>query len=324
MALTRCRECGDTVSTKATSCPHCGASFKANKKTILVWPYLITFTVLGALFLSALVFKSPKDDTSSSIQQTFTCEQGRPANGNVVDVTGSGHTLYMAPDTTAPAVFNKKATRIFGEPQYHQIDSSTRVQIQCEKGDWVKAQLTEPKWLTDVQGWTKREYLLPPRAFGEARTFSAQDIYWYDSTSKYKETIVRAVNRIQREDPRCKKHIDPASVFLSSVKSRPGKPVFFVTCGAGAKAVNVYFTPADVESPKPFRAPVHIDHARAINLCEAYATNHSVHPSTVKFSRFFDLTVVDTPNGNTTVRSTFTAKNSFNLELAFNIRCRSK
>ncbi len=62
----------------------------------------------------------------------------------------------MAPDSTVPAVLNKKATRILGEPQYYAIDSSTRVQIQCEKGDWVRVQLTEPEWLTDVKGWTKR------------------------------------------------------------------------------------------------------------------------------------------------------------------------
>jgi len=133
--------------------------------------------------------------------------------------------------------------------------------------------------------------------------------------------LVRAVNRIHREDPRCKKYIDPATVALSPSKSQPGKPVFFLTCGTGSNAVNVFFTPEDIASPQTFHAPVYIDHAGAVDLCEAYAKNHSVHPSTVDFSRILDLTTVDTPNGNTTVTSKFTAKNSFNVELTFNIRC---
>ncbi len=321
MALTRCRECGNTISTKATVCLHCGVPVRTIKKPIPTCRYLVAFTILGVLFISALVSQSPEVNRSSSLNQTFACEQGQPANGDVVDVIGSGHTLHMEPDAASPAVVNNKATRIFGETQYQSVDSSTRVQIQCEKGVWVKVQLTQPEWLADVQGWTKREYLLPPRASGEARTFTEQDIYWDDHTSKYKELVVRAVNRIHREDPRCKKSVDPATLALSPSKSRPGKPVFFLTCGMDLNAVNVFFTPEDVASPQPFQAPVHIDHTRAVDLCEAYAKNHSVHPSTVNFSRILDLAIVDTPNGSTAVTSRFTAKNSFDVELTFNIRC---
>ena len=43
--------------------------------------------------------------------------------------------------------------------------------------------------------------------------------------------------------------------------------------------------------------------------------------STVEFSRFLDIATSEHPNGRTQVQSSFTAKNSFGLELKFNISC---
>ena len=65
----------------------------------------------------------------------------------------------------------------------------------------------------------------------------------------------------------------------------------------------------------------HIDKSQAVGLCEAYAKKHAARPSTVDFSRFMDIAVTEHPNGRTRVTSTFTAKNSFNLEVKFNISC---
>lgn len=180
-------------------------------------------------------------DSNKSYTQ-FTCEEGQKSSGSIVDVSGMDHTLYSLPTTDSPAVINEKATQLIGSVQYHIIDSSTRVQIQCEKGDWVKVQLTEPEWLTHVKGWTKREYLLLPRTPGEVRTYTENDIYWDKITKNHKGLIVKEINRIHREDSRCKDYIEPSSVALSPSKSQPNAPVFFVTCGKDAGAVNVYFT----------------------------------------------------------------------------------
>ena len=68
-------------------------------------------------------------------------------------------------------------------------------------------------------------------------------------------------------------------------------------------------------------AAKHIDRSRAIDLCESHAKSKVNHPSTFSFSRVMDLAVNEHPNGRTTVTSSFTAKNSFNLELKHNIRC---
>ena len=98
-------------------------------------------------------------------------------------------------------------------------------------------------------------------------------------------------------------------------------PVFFVTCGKKHKVFNVFFSKSDVEEDKKFRAKKHISEVEAIALCENYAKANARHPSTVDFSKVMDLSVYETPNGRTRVTSTFTAKNSFNLELKHNIYC---
>jgi hypothetical protein len=199
---------------------------------------LLVFLIADTFLLSACG-KSP----------TFTCEQGQPASGDIVDVKGGGHTLLTSPDANAAAVVNEKASQIVRTTQYHSIDSSTRVQIQCEKEEWVKVQLTMPEWLTHVKGWTKRQNLLPPRAPGAFRTFTEEDIFWDEDTSKYKGAITQAINQIHRKVLLCKDYIQPATVALSSSKSRPNKLVFYITCGVGTNFVNVYFTQEGVVLP---------------------------------------------------------------------------
>jgi hypothetical protein len=162
--------------------------------------------------------------------------------------------------------------------------------------------------------------LAPETKAAELRVFGEKDVFWEDDTRKYKAIIVKALNRIHREDERCK-NLDPGSVFLAPDRSKPGKPVFFVQCSPGHDVVNVYFSPADVGSTKPFSAPGHIDHTKAVDLCEGYAKQHAAHPLTVDFSRTLSLAVTDQANGRTTVQSKFLATNSSNTELQYRIRC---
>jgi hypothetical protein len=67
------------------------------------------------------------------------------------------------------------------------------------------------------------------------RTFTEADIFFDDQTRPYKDLIVRAVNKIAREDPRCRDSLDPGGVVMSPSKSKPGKPVFFVTFVRGRR-----------------------------------------------------------------------------------------
>ena len=128
------------------------------------------------------------------------------------------------------------------------------------------------------------------------------------------------MNKIHRENSRCK-NIDTSSAYISSSKGTKSNPVFYVTCGKSPKVFNVFFSKSDVDADKVFKAKKHIAKSNAINLCENYAKSKSRHPSTVSFSRILDLSIYETPNGRTRVKSSFTAKNSLNLKLKYNITC---
>lgn len=150
--------------------------------------------------------------------------------------------------------------------------------------------------------------------------FSEADFMFDNKTLPYKKIIISGVNKIHRENSKCK-NIDTSSAYISGSKGTKLNPVFYVTCGKGFKAFNVFFSKSDVEKDKKFRAKRHIRKSRAINICENYSKSNARHPSTVDFSRVFDLSIYETPNGRTRVTSTFTAKNSFNLELKHKISC---
>lgn len=264
--------------------------------------------------------------TPTPIAQTppppkFECESGTAADGAVVNVIGSdGHDLRRTPD--GEKIVNEKATKILGSTQYQSIDNSTTVQIQCTDGDWARVQIQTPDWLKEHVGWVEHSALSAPLKPGEVREFTEADFSWDEDTSKAKPAIIKAVNRIHREDPRCKDSIYPSSVAKSDTESKAQKKsVYFVNCGDGAQSVNVYFDAKRADDPTPFRASGHIDKMRAIDLCEAYAKANASHPSTVEFSRFMDLATSEHANGRTRVQSSFTAKNSFGLELKFDINC---
>ena len=84
---------------------------------------------------------------------------------------------------------------------------------------------------------------------------------------------------------------------------------------------NAYFSKSDVEGEKTLAAIKHMDRRLAISKSEAYAKQTASHPSTVDFSWVMSLFVVEAPNGNTDVSSTFTAKNGHGVESKYNIRC---
>jgi len=150
--------------------------------------------------------------------------------------------------------------------------------------------------------------------------FTESDFYWDKNILPYKEIIITGVNKVHRENSRCK-IIDPSSAYISSSKGTTSNPVFFVTCGKGAEVFNAFFSKSDVENDVSVTAIKHIDKNVAIEKCENHAKNIATHPSTVDFSKFMDLAITEHPNGRTSVISTFTAKNSFNLEIKYQIRC---
>ncbi len=159
----------------------------------------------------------------------------------------------------------------------------------------------------------------PMKAPVHYRTFTRADFIWDDNTILYRDIIVAGVNKAHREVPGCAV-IDPQSAYIASSRGTPKNPVFWVTCGSGLKTFNYYFSKNDVKSSGKFKPVAHINSSRARKLCFDYVRAQAIHPSTVDFS-IFSLSINNYPNGNTLVVTTFTAKNSFNLELNYKVKC---
>lgn len=230
-------------------------------------------------------------------------------------------TLRRGPGVDSPAVDNAKATKALGSPQYHKIDGSTQVRQVCDKGEWTMVEISAPEWLAGIRGWVPKEALrIVERTSSGVPLLVEGDFYWDADTTPYKAAIVAVVNRIQQENRDCER-ADPGMVALSSDRSRPGDPVFFVTCEKAGQPFNVWFRPSDADASGTFAAVSSVKQGEAILLCEAAARQAAAHPSTVNFSTFLDVAYQSFPNGRAVLRSSFTAKNAFDLELKYQINC---
>lgn len=159
-------------------------------------------------------------------------------------------------------------------------------------------------------------------ASAAGQKFTDADFYWDAGTKDHKRLIIAAVNRLHREDARCRDVIHAGTASKSVTRSKAAnRPVFFVLCGEGHDTVTVHFDELSVKATAPLSAPVHVDQSAAVQFCEDYAKSRAVRPSTVSFSRFLDIAVAEHPNGRTTVFSSFTAKNNVDVELNYTIRC---
>lgn len=83
MALVKCRECGNTVSTEAKTCPKCGIKNPAKKE--LSWPAAFIIFAVGIIILSSLFGedatqpdtpKTPEQIRSEQIQKGFSAWDG--------------------------------------------------------------------------------------------------------------------------------------------------------------------------------------------------------------------------------------------------------
>lgn len=278
-------------------------------------PASITNTLLVAFAIVAL-------HGEAQAASAEPCGSGSTKSGQILRVNGSDVVLHAAPNAKSEKLINQKATQILKTTQYLTIDNTVTVIEDCTQGQWSRVRVKEPDWLQDSHiGWVQSSSLRGQKKdSGGFVEFTEADFVWDKKTSPYKKIIVAGVNKLHRENARCKT-IDPGTAYISSSKGSPSDPVFYVTCGTGAGVFNAFFSKSEVEKGTTLAAAKHIDRSRAIDLCESYAKSKTNHPSTFRFSRVMDLAVNEHPNGRTTVTSSFTAKNSFNLELKHNIRC---
>ena len=250
------------------------------------------------------------------------CDNQSTKTGISYKVSGSGINVRKGPGTEHEKIVNQKATSMLKTTIYISIDNSNTVIEECSQGDWSKIRVTDPDYLSSShRGWVASKFLRGKKTDSTGtEVFTEADFTFDGKTRPYKDVIMVGVNKVHRENSRCK-DIDPSSAYISSSKGTKSDPVFYVTCGKDLKVFNVFFSKSEVEKDMKFVEKKHITRSRAIELCENYAKSKATHPSTLDFSRFMDLSVLETPNGRTRVTSTFTAKNSFNLELEHNISC---
>jgi hypothetical protein len=259
--------------------------------------------------------------TVAATQIPDPCGEGGLILGDVVAVSGENE-LRIQPDASADRIKNVKASNALGTTKYHRIDGSTTVRRVCVQSEWSEVQIVTLEWLTHVRGWVPNEALREiERTASGQRVFKPDDIYWDEDTSPFKDEIVNIVNQIARENNQCKK-IDAYSVAKSSSRSKPGEPVFYVTCNSGTSAFNVWFSPVDAEAiAGSFGAIKPISRTAATQACESYARSIATHPSTVNFSHVWDLAFQQHPSGRARLVSRFNAKNGVNFELKYRIDC---
>lgn len=162
----------------------------------------------------------------------------------------------------------------------------------------------------------KEENNAPPQK--QPKIFVEKDFYFDKHNAPYKEIIIAGVNKVYKEHPQCTT-IDPGSATISSSKGSKENPVFFVTCGSGQNAFNVWFSKSDVIQNLPVTIIKHINRDVAADNCKKALLAKVFHPSTASFDLRPEIREV--PNGNTIVTHTFQAKNSFGLELKYQGRC---
>lgn len=155
--------------------------------------------------------------------------------------------LRLLPSNKAKKVINPKATETMHSIQYAQIDSSTKVREVCRQNGWSYVELTEPEWLvTSHKGWVQSNVLNAIKISGSGkRVYRENEVGWDKYTTPYKKQVLFAINNFLQDD--CKEGLDTFSVTQSPSRTTKKDPVFFIACGSGSKARNIFFKKSDIE-----------------------------------------------------------------------------
>jgi hypothetical protein len=181
------------------------------------------------------------------------CNEKSVRTGQMLRGSGSNIFLRTGPGERFDKIVNEKATQILKRTEHAVIDRSVIVSEECTQAGWSNIWVVKPDWLSvSHQGWVPSKVLRPEQKDASGKDiFTEEDFYWDKNTAPYKKLIVAAVNKIHREHSGCAA-IDPMSAAKASSRGTKRDPVFFVTCGTGAKAFNVYFSKSDIEKGKVF------------------------------------------------------------------------
>jgi hypothetical protein len=151
------------------------------------------------------------------------------------------------------------------------------------------------------------------------KVFTEGDVYWDSSNKKYKALIVKAINKVYRENERCASY-QGADISVTQ-KGTKANPMFYVSCNdQEGSPFNVFVSKSDIESDKLLTAPKHLDRNAAFTVCKKEITKR-LEEAQMSSASIYELNLVNFPNGRTRVTLAFDAKNLAGLKITNYVAC---
>jgi hypothetical protein len=278
---------------------------------------IATITVVTEGPKKAGVAKPPVDKSSVERKATeFSAGRGTPCwqDGKVTQIdfaVGIEGTLLTRPEKGAVPTKIIVGNEALPAP----LETTASVREICRVGDWSEVRVVSH---TDsvLQGWVPSSILRKVLTYSDGRrVYEARDFTWPAGVGSAKAAVVTLANRIMDQRSDCLA-IDAKNLVLAGPASTG---TFSVPCFVEGDLASFDFRVADAISGSNFRPVEPLTEDQAILACQHYAQSKASHPSTVEFG--WGNKFKGGSDGRTEVSTTFKAKNSFNLELEFDVTC---
>lgn len=288
------------------------------KAVAVIGTWIIAATIAAAtnaLPQSPTGVPARKPAAVAAVEGPETCEgiRARPKQFAVLH----GAPLHERADAQSEQV----SIQIGSEPQPKPVstDLTMTVREQCRSGNWSYVSILQlPSDIGKARGWVPTASLRPVNTdIDGRRIYGPEDFDWPDGSLRYQKAILTVVNRVMAQNSKCDA-FNPQSILMD--KDRAG--VLIKAACYGEEEQIVEFRPDDATNGRSFMpaAPVvATDERTALAYCQTALRERATHPSTVEIGYG---TFVAQSNGTATYRTTFTAKNAFNLTLKFATLCR--
>lgn len=200
------------------------------------------------------------------------------------------------------------------------IDTTMAVREACRSGKWSYVTILQlPSDIGKGKGWVPTADLRPVKTDKNGRRiYGPADFEWVDGSLRYQKAILTVANRVMAQNPKCDA-FNSQSILMD--RDRAG-PLIKLACFGQPEQI-VDFRPDDATNGRSFAPVDPIDERTAREACWAAAKERATHPSTVDISTFGGQ-FQPYEGGTASYRTTFSAKNSFNLTLNYTISCSFK
>lgn len=250
------------------------------------------------------------------------CGEKSVMTGYIFKLKNEFWTLHHEPNIKSDLIINQVATQNSSTTHYIHVDNSCTIKELCYENGWSYIKVLTPEYLVDShQGWIESK-VLKRYKIGKDNFFDfvEKDFYFSSNSKQYKELIIKAVNKIHRENSECRT-IFPDTASLITDKWEPKKVLFGVQCGSYPNDFIFNFSKEDIEKNIKFIPLSHLDKNIAIQKCEEYAKSISLYSDSLKFYRGSSLSISEKPNGRTQINTTVEAKDRYDGYIKYNIDC---